>query len=182
MQDKQALSPKKTADSGLSLKVAKICAGISFSLFALIIMVVIFTGDRSTQHTPQKAVELSKPSAIDKQIEQLLAAENIKPARIISSKDISLATRTRRYTFLFSSKAANNDQLLATAADAAMRIQKEMAVQYSSVVLFDSQNREVAYLTVDFAPDKKGANGDTDSGNRFKVTWYNKLPAHETKE
>lgn len=177
MQYKQEQSTKKTADNGLSLKVAKICAGISFSLFALIIIAVIFTDDRSTQHTPQKAAELSGPSAIDKQIEQLLVTDKIKPAKIISSKDISLATRTRRYTFLFSSKAANNDELLATAADAAMRIQEEMAVQYSSVVLFDSQNREIAYLTVDFAPDKKGANGDTDSGNRFKVTWYNKFPA-----
>ena len=178
MQDEQQpQSPKKSANGPSSLRIAKICAGINFSLFVFIILIVISTAEHKTHTTPPETFIAPAESAIDKQIEQLLIAENIKPAKIISSQDISLATRTRRYTFLFSSKAANNDELLATAAAAAMRIQKQMAVQYSSVVLFDSQNRDTTYLTLDFAPDKKGANGDTDSGNRFKVTWYNKLSA-----
>ena len=124
---------------------------------------------------PPKAIVSSSESKIDHQIQQLLVPEKIKPTTIISSKDISFATRSRRYTYLFSSEVSNNDELLATAADAAMQIQKEMDVQYSSVVLFDSPNRETTYLAVDFSPDRKGANGDKDSGNRFNVTWYNML-------
>ncbi len=151
MQDEQPpQSPKKSANGPSSLRIAKICAGINFSLFVFIILIVISTAEQTTQTTPETSIAPAA-STIDKQVEQLLVAENIK--------------------------AANNDQLLATAAAAAMRIQKQMAVQYSSMVLFDSQNRDTTYLTLDFAPDKKGANGDTDSGNRFKVTWYNKLSA-----
>ena len=176
MKDEQEQTKKKKVNGRLSLKVAKICAVISFTLFVILFIIVIFSNKQATQNVSQETVVRSNESEIDNQIQQLLASEKIKPSKIISSKDISFATRSRRYTYLFSSEVSNNDELLATAADAAMQIQKEMDVQYSSVVLFDSQNRETTYLAVDFAPDRKGASGEKDSGSRFNVTWYNKLP------
>lgn len=192
MQGGQRQNQKNKIDGDLRLKVAKICAAVNFTIFALVIILFISSkkltttnapqeplvsssDKQATVNTPQESQISSGESTIDSNIHQLLVPEKIKPTEIISSKDISVATRTRRYTYIFSSEVSNDEELLATAADAAMQIQKEMEVQYSSVVLFDSPNREITYVAVDFAPDRKGANGDKDSGSRFNVTWYNKL-------
>lgn len=175
MKDGQEQSTNKKANGGLRLKIAKICAGVNFTFFVLIIILVIYSDKQPSQNVLKEAVANSNESEIDSQIQQLLVSEKIKPTNIIASKNISFAQRTRIYTYLCSSETNSNEELLATAANAAMQIQKDMKVQYSSVVMFDSRDREITYLAVDFAPDRKGASGDEDSGSRFNVTWYNKL-------
>ena len=175
MTGEQGQSRNRKTNAGLRLKIAKICAAVNFAFFVLIIIVVVFSDKQSSQNVVNDAVAHSNESEIDRQIQQLLASGKVKASKVISSKDISFAARSRIYTYLFSPEASSNEELLATAAAEAMQIQKEMEVQYSSVVMFDSQNRETTYLAVDFAPDRKGASGDKDSGSHFNVTWYNKL-------
>ena len=158
-----------------NLKFAKIFAGTCFLIFAFIITIGIVSGKKTNTQAISSEVQ-KVMSKKDSDINKLLTTNNVKKAYIISSKDISHATRTRYDSYIFSNDVTTNDELLATAASAAMQIQKEKRVQYSSVVMFDSQERKTTYLVVDFAPDRKGIMGEKDSGSQFKVTWYNKLP------
>ena len=147
------------------LKLAKIFAGACFALLFFIVAVGVFSQKQSTHISP-----------IDSQINDLLSSENIKKSYIIKSSDISHATRSRYHTFIFAPKAKTNKQILATAANAAMLVQRENKVQYSSVVLVDPIDKQTPYITVDFAPDKMGIIGKKDVGSRFVVNWRNKLP------
>lgn len=161
--------PKKVS------KGVKIFAIICFTLTALIMITIIYAINNSLKQTSttQPTIEVSQT---DQLINTLITSTNVKQAYIINSKDISHATRTRYDTSIFSTEAKSNDELLATAASAAMQIQKQKRVQFSSVVIFNNKDKETPYLTVNFSPDRKGIEGKKDSGSRFQMTWYNKLP------
>ena len=56
MKDEQEQTKKKKVNGRLSLKVAKICAAISFTLFVILIIIVIFSNKQATQNVSQETV------------------------------------------------------------------------------------------------------------------------------
>lgn len=154
-------------------------AGCLKALFMIIILstvIAMCTGKSTTTEPTKIKAQTTQVSSIDKEINNLLSKVEQQPYYVLSSRDISHATRSRYHTFIYSPSAKTNDQLLATAASVAKKIQVDNRVQYSSVVIFDSEEDGTPYLSVDFAPDRKGISGEEDTGSRFKVEWINKLP------
>lgn len=149
------------------------------AIIGLSVLLAVFNGDDKGETGKQSAATVStvlaEKSPIDKKIHDLIAAGLAKQSFILEANNISHATRTRFDTYIFAPEATSNDLLLATAAGVAMQMQRDNKVQYSSVVVFSDQERTTPYLSVEFAPDRKGNMGEIDSGSRFKVMWLNKL-------
>lgn len=145
---------------------------ISFVWMSLI-LIVGATGDdiaedKDTTSSKAQTTQVSPQSAIDAQVESVLS--QAKDYELLHSKDISYAGRSRREAYIYAPTATTKDEQLATAAKAAMDIQKNNRVQYSWVVLFDERSSDTRskLVGINFAPDQKDQSGNP-MGGRFKV-------------
>ncbi|WP_406849196.1 hypothetical protein AABD45_02740 [Vibrio vulnificus] len=124
--------------------------------------------DKDTTSSKAQTTQVSPQSAIDAQVESVLS--QAKDYELLHSNDISHAGRSRWEAYIYAPTATTKDEQLATAAKAAMDIQKNHRVQYSWVVLFDgrSSNTRSKLVGINFAPDQKDQSGNP-MGGRFKV-------------
>ncbi|MEF1204293.1 DUF4875 domain-containing protein [Photobacterium damselae] len=137
-----------------------------FVVFFWVIVISFFLLRCSDKDDVEKKQEVSivvpkEKQDNNKKVNALLSQTSlVKNYKIIDVSDISFAGRTRYKVTIVSPQSKTVNEKLATAGSAAKSILKKEKVNFVSVVLKGDKNSFNDIVVLDFAPDKKGADGD----------------------
>ncbi|KKA45127.1 hypothetical protein [Salinivibrio sp. KP-1] len=136
------------------------CLQAIIGIFVIAFALALFTDDEPAKDSTPVAQE---QSATDQKIDGII--NQAQPYKVGYSKDLSIGNRSRFNANITTADNLSDEQLLATAAQAAKDLQLKNRVQVASVNVMVNGAPKV---TVNYAPDMKGWSGDY-TGGRFVI-------------